>query len=111
MNCFLPSGDVWNNGWEDWLIEGSTMWWGTAGKKWFKATGNAVLVAQVTHRIRAGAEDLKVTRTESSTEPVRMGKLSAESRERKKKVKGDLREHSYSGWINKLKGDPSSYLT
>ena len=63
------------------------MWWRTARKKWFKAAGNAVLVAHTSHQIRAGAEDLKAIPTESSTDPMRMGKLSAESRERKEKSK------------------------
>lgn len=47
----------------------------------------------------------------SSTEPVRMDKLSAESRKRKRKVKDNLREHPHSDWANKLKGDLSSYLS
>lgn len=55
--------------------------------------------------------DLKIMPTESSTEPVRMDKLSAESRKRKRKVKDNLREHPHSDWANKLKGDLSSYLS
>ena len=48
-----------------------------------QSSRSAVLVAHTSHQIRAGAEDLKVIPTESSTDPLRMGKLSAESRERK----------------------------
>lgn len=39
-------------------------------KKWFKAAGNAVLVAHTSRQIRAGAEDLKAIPPESSTDPV-----------------------------------------
>ena len=55
---------------------------------------NAVLVAHTSHQIRAGAENLKVIPTESSTDPLRMGKLSAESRERM--------EESKTVWENTL---------
>lgn len=94
-----------------WLIEGSSMWWRASREKWFKAAGEAVLVAQVSHQIGAGAEGMKVIPTESSPELVRKDKLCAESKERNRKVKDNLREYPHLGWTNKLKSDLCSSLT
>lgn len=70
---------------------------------------NAVLVAHMSHQIRAGAENLKVIPISLALILENGQPLCREQRKRKKS-KDSLAEHPYPGQISKLKGDLSSYL-